>query len=191
MNFNLKIPPCFLSKWFEKQRVPCYLTRPSDKRISYMQTSISAWPGVCPVKMCTELAKMSKPVSNMTLVQIRDIRCGLEITHRRYCDRSYWSIRKGKCLITFQSFQGTVNIYGVQPYYTVLETDGNAHSVALVNANAQEFTMRPGGSINYITIGGVLDFYFFLGPSPENTVQQYTEVRLSVKNCPMYMYICT
>jgi hypothetical protein len=33
--------------------------------------------------------------------------------------------------------EGTVNIYGVQPYYTVLEKSGSAHSVALVNSNAQ------------------------------------------------------
>lgn len=31
----------------------------------------------------------------------------------------------------------TANMYGVQPYYTVLEKDGNAHSVAVVNSNAQ------------------------------------------------------
>jgi alpha-glucosidase (family GH31 glycosyl hydrolase) len=28
--------------------------------------------------------------------------------------------------------------------------------------------------VSYITIGGLFDFYFFLGPTPENTVQQYT-----------------
>jgi hypothetical protein len=36
--------------------------------------------------------------------------------------------------------------------------------------------MMEGPMIKYITIGGILDFYFFLGPTPENTVQQYTEV---------------
>jgi len=35
--------------------------------------------------------------------------------------------------------------------------------------------MVNGPTIKYITIGGILDFYFFLGPTPENTVQQYTE----------------
>ena len=31
-------------------------------------------------------------------------------------------------------------------------------------------------SLTYRTIGGVLDFYFFLGPQPEGVVQQYQEV---------------
>ena len=30
--------------------------------------------------------------------------------------------------------------------------------------------------LTYRTIGGVLDFYMFLGPEPENVIQQYTHV---------------
>jgi hypothetical protein len=30
-----------------------------------------------------------------------------------------------------------MNMYGVHPHYTVLEEDGNAHAVVIVNSNAQ------------------------------------------------------
>ena len=30
--------------------------------------------------------------------------------------------------------------------------------------------------ITYRTIGGILDFFIFVGPTPENVVQQYTKV---------------
>ncbi|XP_030743202.2 maltase-glucoamylase, intestinal-like [Echinops telfairi] len=67
------------------------------------------------------------------------------------------------------------NLYGVHPFYMCIENDSNAHGVLLLNSNAQDITLFPYPSIMYQTIGGVLDFYIFLGPTPENVVQQYTE----------------
>ncbi|XP_053315016.1 sucrase-isomaltase, intestinal [Spea bombifrons] len=68
------------------------------------------------------------------------------------------------------------NSYGVHPFYMGLENDGNAHAVLLLNSNAMDISLLPNPAITYRTIGGVLDFYMFLGPTPEVVVQQYTAV---------------
>lgn len=68
------------------------------------------------------------------------------------------------------------NSYGVQPYYMALEEDGNAHGVLLLNSNAMDVTFQPMPAVTYRTIGGILDFYVILGPTPELVTQQYTEL---------------
>ncbi|KAL6030232.1 hypothetical protein STEG23_035760, partial [Scotinomys teguina] len=68
------------------------------------------------------------------------------------------------------------NSYGVHPYYMGLEEDGNAHGVLLMNSNAMDVTFQPLPALTYRTTGGVLDFYVFLGPTPELVTQQYTEL---------------
>uniref|UniRef100_A0A286XXZ4 Sucrase-isomaltase, intestinal n=1 Tax=Cavia porcellus TaxID=10141 RepID=A0A286XXZ4_CAVPO len=69
-----------------------------------------------------------------------------------------------------------LNSYGVHPYYMGLEEDGSAHSVLLLNSNAMDVTFQPMPALTYRTTGGILDFYVFLGPTPELVTQQYTEV---------------
>ncbi|XP_076463033.1 putative maltase-glucoamylase 2 [Babylonia areolata] len=72
---------------------------------------------------------------------------------------------------------GNNNLYGVHPFYTCVEDDkGNTHGVFLLNSNAQEYEFSPGPMLTWRTIGGVLDLFLFMGPSPENVVQQYTQL---------------
>ncbi|CAL8345363.1 unnamed protein product, partial [Arctogadus glacialis] len=68
------------------------------------------------------------------------------------------------------------NCYGVHPFHMGLETTAHAHGVLLLNSNAMDVTFQPTPSITYRTIGGILDFYMVLGPTPEMVVQQYTEL---------------
>uniref|UniRef100_H0X529 Uncharacterized protein n=1 Tax=Otolemur garnettii TaxID=30611 RepID=H0X529_OTOGA len=68
------------------------------------------------------------------------------------------------------------NSYGVHPYYMALEEDGSAHGVLLLNSNAMDVTLQPTPALTYRTIGGILDFYMVLGPTPELVTQQYTKL---------------
>ncbi|NXE53142.1 MGA protein, partial [Casuarius casuarius] len=67
-----------------------------------------------------------------------------------------------------------MNSYGYHPFYMALEEDSNAHGVLLLNSNAMDVTFQPTPALTYRTIGGVLDFYMVLGPTPEQVVQEYT-----------------
>ncbi|XP_052541641.1 sucrase-isomaltase, intestinal [Tympanuchus pallidicinctus] len=69
-----------------------------------------------------------------------------------------------------------LNSYGYQPFYMALEEDSNAHGVLLLNSNAMDVTLQPTPALTYRTIGGILDFYMVLGPTPELVVQEYTEL---------------
>uniref|UniRef100_UPI00358F0BC8 sucrase-isomaltase, intestinal-like n=1 Tax=Myxine glutinosa TaxID=7769 RepID=UPI00358F0BC8 len=68
------------------------------------------------------------------------------------------------------------NSYGVHPFYMAVEDEENAHGVLLFNSNAMDVTLQSNLAITYHTVGGLLDFFIFLGPSPEDVVQQYTEL---------------
>ncbi|KAF7653977.1 hypothetical protein LDENG_00076250, partial [Lucifuga dentata] len=67
-----------------------------------------------------------------------------------------------------------MNCYGVHPFYMGLETTTDAHGVLLLNSNAMDVTFQPTPALTYRTLGGILDFYMVLGPTPELVVQEYT-----------------
>ncbi|CAF1394494.1 unnamed protein product [Rotaria sordida] len=74
------------------------------------------------------------------------------------------------------------NHYGSHPFYLVMEQIGSSneapsgrmHGVLLLNSNAMDYTFEPIPSLTIRTIGGILDFFVFLGPTPEHVIQQYT-----------------
>uniref|UniRef100_A0A5F8G900 Lysosomal alpha-glucosidase n=1 Tax=Monodelphis domestica TaxID=13616 RepID=A0A5F8G900_MONDO len=68
------------------------------------------------------------------------------------------------------------NLYGSHPFYLCLEEGGLAHGVFLLNSNAMDVVLQPRPALTWRAIGGILDFYIFLGPEPKSVVQQYLEV---------------
>ncbi|KAK9880765.1 hypothetical protein WA026_013086 [Henosepilachna vigintioctopunctata] len=68
------------------------------------------------------------------------------------------------------------NLYGSHPFYMVMENSTNAHGVFLLNSNAIDILLQPTPAITFRTIGGVLDFFFFLGPTPAEVISQYTDL---------------
>ncbi|VDK50385.1 unnamed protein product [Anisakis simplex] len=70
-------------------------------------------------------------------------------------------------------FSNRKNSYGVYPFYVGIEADYKAHGVLILNSNAQEIELAPSPHVIYRTIGGILDLYFFPGPTPEDVIKQY------------------
>ncbi|XP_037546300.1 lysosomal alpha-glucosidase [Nematolebias whitei] len=68
------------------------------------------------------------------------------------------------------------NLYGVHPFYLAMEDGGNAHGFFLLNSNAMDVALQPGPALTWRTIGGILDFYVFLGPDPSSVVEQFVGV---------------
>ncbi|XP_044908577.1 probable maltase-glucoamylase 2 [Felis catus] len=73
--------------------------------------------------------------------------------------------------------KGMINLYGAHTFFLCLEdTSGSSFGVFLLNSDAMEVILQPAPAITYRTIGGILDFYVFLGNTPEQVVQEYLEL---------------
>lgn len=71
---------------------------------------------------------------------------------------------------------GYTNLYGVHPFYLNMEANGQAHGVFLLNSNAMDIILQPTPAVTYRTIGGIVDLFFMMGPTPEAVVSQYHDV---------------
>ncbi|KAK8777661.1 hypothetical protein V5799_028996 [Amblyomma americanum] len=68
------------------------------------------------------------------------------------------------------------NLYGVHPFYLCVEEDGKAHGVLLLNSNAIEYTLLKAPALRLAAIGGVLDFFLFVGDNPAQVIELYASV---------------
>ncbi|KAM5206069.1 putative maltase-glucoamylase 2 [Hipposideros larvatus] len=73
--------------------------------------------------------------------------------------------------------QGPINLYGAHTFFLCLEdSSGASFGVFLMNSDAMEVILQPAPAVTYRTIGGILDFYVFLGNTPEQVVQEYLKL---------------
>ncbi|XP_044761295.1 lysosomal alpha-glucosidase-like [Coccinella septempunctata] len=68
------------------------------------------------------------------------------------------------------------NLYGSHPFYLSMENSTKAHGIFLKNSNAMDIIIQPTPALTFRTIGGILDFFIFLGPSPSEVIKQYQQV---------------
>eukprot|EP00128_Syssomonas_multiformis_P009239 Colp12_sorted_trinity150504_noHs@21457 len=68
-----------------------------------------------------------------------------------------------------------LNLYGSHPFYIDQRVSGKAHGVFLRNSNAMDVQLGK-NYLSFKVIGGILDFYVFMGPTPGDVVKQYLSV---------------
>uniref|UniRef100_T1IZR3 P-type domain-containing protein n=1 Tax=Strigamia maritima TaxID=126957 RepID=T1IZR3_STRMM len=68
------------------------------------------------------------------------------------------------------------NSHGAHPMYLCVEEDGNAHGLLLLNSYPMDIQHQPHPAITFNMLGGIIDIYLLLGPTPEDVIEQYTEI---------------
>lgn len=98
-----------------------------------------------------------------------------EHVHRQYKHDTNWRRWPIFTRDAFPNGDGH-NLYGAQTFFLCLEDEkGSSFGVFLMNSNAMEVIIQPAPAVTYRTIGGILDFYVFVGNTPEEVVMEYLE----------------
>jgi alpha-glucosidase len=66
------------------------------------------------------------------------------------------------------------NVYGVHPFHVEIR-NGKAHGIFLLNSYGMDIIIRE-NVLSYKVLGGILEFYVFLGPKPNDVIRQYYKV---------------
>ncbi len=68
------------------------------------------------------------------------------------------------------------NLYGDHPFYLSLEDTQHAMGFYFLNSNAMDINVQPAPGLTFTTIGGIIDFYLYLGPTPQEVISQHAQV---------------
>ncbi|KAF9961897.1 hypothetical protein BGZ72_001004 [Mortierella alpina] len=69
------------------------------------------------------------------------------------------------------------NLYGSHPFFIQILPSGRAHGVLLLSSNGMDVVISPEGDrLTYKIIGGAIELYIFTGPTPQQVIQQYTQL---------------
>uniref|UniRef100_A0A8C4X285 Si:ch73-12o23.1 n=1 Tax=Eptatretus burgeri TaxID=7764 RepID=A0A8C4X285_EPTBU len=122
---------------------------------------------VAPLVFANQLLQLSWEMPTHLLYGLGEHRAPL-LLNTTWSRRTMWAGDQGP--------KENTNLYGSQPFYLALEDDGSAHGVFLLNSNAMDVVLQPAPAITWRSIGGIFDFYVFLGPRPEDVIRQFLAV---------------
>lgn len=71
--------------------------------------------------------------------------------------------------------EADINTYGAHPFYLQVNKDGTAQGVFLLNSNGMDVILNK-TSVTFRAIGGIVELYVFLGPTPEEVTRQYHQL---------------
>ncbi|XP_003738884.1 lysosomal alpha-glucosidase [Galendromus occidentalis] len=67
-------------------------------------------------------------------------------------------------------------LYGAHPFMMNFNKNNLANGVFLKNSNAMDVVLQPKPAATFRTIGGILDFFVFIGPTPTEVFSQYQKL---------------